>query len=308
MRWLLIWGCPWVKGRTALDVWLKARGCCTLFAGLIHSSSALRCGHFIVCLCRCPAAVVSCCAPAAAALLLLPLLYRCCTAAAQDHLTGKQYLGWKKIRETYAEIIKRREDRLRGGPLPEHHRSSSREVAAAAERGSSRDPERGSSRDRERDRDRERSRGSSRDRGSGRDRDRDHRDRDYRRDRDYDRRERERSPRRRSDRDYRDERRYSEYPPPGYGSRSEVGRGCKAACYRSRIQVNTNLLFLVRNDSMRHPQLPQGSWLLCLCDAVRASSIFLCLSSNQHGAAPNSEVATAQLVLVSGALLGRRQQ
>lgn len=145
-------------------------------------------------------------------------------AVLQDHLTGKQYLGWKKIRETYAELIKQREDRLRGGPLPDRRRSSSREVAAA-DRGSSRDREReharGSSRDRERDRERD-YRGSSREyRGGGSSRDRDYRrDRDY--DRGYDRRERSRSPRRRGDRDYREERRYAEYPPPGYGSRSEV--------------------------------------------------------------------------------------
>lgn len=137
-------------------------------------------------------------------------------------MTGKQYLGWKKIRETYAEIIKQRDDRLRGGPLPDRRRSSSREVAAA-ERGSSRDRERerGSSRDRERDRERD-NRGSSRDyRGSGSSRDRDYRrERDY--DRHHDRRERSRSPRRRGDREHRDERRYAEYPPPGYGSRAEV--------------------------------------------------------------------------------------
>lgn len=154
---------------------------------------------------------------------------RCCVcvpALLQDHLTGKQYLGWKKIRETYAELVKQRDDGLRGGPLPERHRSSSRD-AAAAERGSSRD------RERERGGSRERERGSSRDyRGSGSSRDHrgSSRDGDYsRRERDYDRRERSRSPRRRSDRDrdrdyhHRDDRRYSEYPPPGYDRRSEVG-------------------------------------------------------------------------------------
>ncbi len=145
-------------------------------------------------------------------------------------MTGKQYLGWKKIRETYAELIKQREDRLRGGPLPERRRSSSKDAAAAAERGSSRDRERererGSSRERERDRERGSSReyrGSSRDyKGSSRDGD----FRDPRHDREIERRERERSPRRRSDRerDYRrDDRRYAEYPPPGYDRRSEVG-------------------------------------------------------------------------------------
>lgn len=175
---------------------------------------------------------------AAARAFLSPRMHATCRMSLpQDHLTGKQYLGWKKIRETYAEIIKQRDDRMRGGPLPERVRSSSREgAAAAAERGSSRD----------RDRERERERGSSRDRdyrggssrdyrgssgGGGRDRDYRPRDRDYDRER-YDRRDRSRSPGRRhrvGDRDYRDDRdhhrsRYSEYPPPGYGSRSSEVR------------------------------------------------------------------------------------
>lgn len=154
----------------------------------------------------------------------------------QDHLTGKQYLGWKKIRETYAELIKQREERLRGGPLPERVRSSSKEAAAAAERGSSRDRERERERERgsSRDHDRERERGSSRDhRGSSRDYRGSSRAagdfRDPMHEREIERRERERSPRRRSDRDrdrdHRGDRRYSEHPPPGYDRRSEVGPG-----------------------------------------------------------------------------------
>lgn len=170
--------------------------------------------------------------PLAAACGLSALhMQRASCALSQDHLTGKQYLGWKKIRETYAELIKQRDDRLRGGPLPERVRSSSREGAAATERGSSRDRdrerERGSSRDRDRDRDHRGSsreyRGNSGSGGGGRDY---RRDRDY--DRGYDRRDRSRSPGRRRDRDYRDDHhhrsRYSEYPPPGYGGRSSEVR------------------------------------------------------------------------------------
>jgi hypothetical protein len=100
----------------------------------------------------------------------------------QDHLTGKQYLGWKKIRETYAEIMKARDERMRGGPIEAEprHRSSSRDY-----RDRERERESGRERERERepDRERPRERGSSRDYRSSRD------ERDYRgsgsRDRDY---------------------------------------------------------------------------------------------------------------------------
>uniref|UniRef100_A0A383VAM8 Uncharacterized protein n=1 Tax=Tetradesmus obliquus TaxID=3088 RepID=A0A383VAM8_TETOB len=140
--------------------------------------------------------------------------------AREDHLTGKQYLGWKKIRETYAEIMKSRDERMRSGPISEPeppHRSSSRDYRDRdRERESGRERER--ERDRDPDRERARERGSSREyrSSSGRD-ERDYRsssardpyaDRDRRdrygssRDRDYDR-ERERSPRRGSSRDYR---------------------------------------------------------------------------------------------------------
>jgi hypothetical protein len=95
----------------------------------------------------------------------------------QDHLTGKQYLGWKKIRETYAEIMKARDERLRGPIEPEpRHRSSSRDYR---DREAGRERESGRERERERDSERGRERGSSRE-YRGRD------ERDYRSSRDRD--------------------------------------------------------------------------------------------------------------------------
>lgn len=82
----------------------------------------------------------------------------------QDHLTGKQYLGWKKIRETYAGIMKSRDERMRSGPISEPeppHRSSSRDYR-------DRDRERESGRERERERDRDPDRERARERGSSR--------------------------------------------------------------------------------------------------------------------------------------------
>uniref|UniRef100_A0A7S0N5A5 Luc7-like protein n=1 Tax=Pyramimonas obovata TaxID=1411642 RepID=A0A7S0N5A5_9CHLO len=93
-----------------------------------------------------------------------------------DHLSGKQYQGWKAIREKLKELQERKVP-----PKGSHRPSSDKDRR-----------DRESSKDRDRDRrDRERSR--------DRDRDRDRRDRD--RDRDRDRRDRDRD---RSDRDYRD--------------------------------------------------------------------------------------------------------
>eukprot|EP00878_Enallax_costatus_P017931 GHUV01018856.1.p1 GENE.GHUV01018856.1~~GHUV01018856.1.p1 ORF type:complete len:371 (+),score=85.32 GHUV01018856.1:301-1413(+) len=153
-----------------------------------------------------------------------------------DHLTGKQYLGWKKIRETYADMVKAREERFRGPPREERDRDRPRSHSRGGEpdaRERERDP-----RDRhEREQDpRERERGSSREH---RDRDRDfagpprgrdldgpprgdrYRDRDYdRREferREMERRERERhgSSRERERSPARRDRRYNEVPPPG---------------------------------------------------------------------------------------------
>ncbi len=51
-------------------------------------------------------------------------------APPQEHLTGKQYLGWKRIRETFAELTKKAEakasSRHERHREPEHVRSRSR--------------------------------------------------------------------------------------------------------------------------------------------------------------------------------------
>jgi hypothetical protein len=75
----------------------------------------------------------------------------------QEHLTGKQYLGWKAIREKFAELTNKWSGRE---PVAE-----ARERSAPAEdraRSSDRDRARSSDRDRERERERERERSPSR--------------------------------------------------------------------------------------------------------------------------------------------------
>ncbi|PNW73163.1 hypothetical protein CHLRE_14g621300v5 [Chlamydomonas reinhardtii] len=119
----------------------------------------------------------------------------------QEHLTGKQYLGWKAIREKYAELTSRWEARARSRepellPPPPAAPSSVRERSGPPpeERERSRDRERERERsprreDRDRGYERGRSGGSGYDdRDRGYDRDRGHdRDRGY--DRGYDRRD-----------------------------------------------------------------------------------------------------------------------
>lgn len=184
------------------------------------------------------------CLPSAAT-LLLQLVILLAAVCLQDHLTGKQYLGWKKIRETYADMVKTREERFRGPPREERDRDRPRSHS----RGGELDPRERERDPRERERDpRDRERGSSRE-YRDRERDRDsaaaprgrdfdvpprgrdldgpprgdrYRDRDYDR-RDFERREMERRERERhgSSRDRerspprRDSRRYNEVPPPG---------------------------------------------------------------------------------------------
>ena len=94
----------------------------------------------------------------------------------QDHLMGKQYLGWKAIREKLEEVKKAEADKLEKPPGRDRDRERERD------RGDHH-------RDRDRDRDRERDRGHS-SRGD-RDRERERKDRG----RDGERRDRERSPR-----------------------------------------------------------------------------------------------------------------
>uniref|UniRef100_A0A7S1SVQ0 Uncharacterized protein n=1 Tax=Tetraselmis chuii TaxID=63592 RepID=A0A7S1SVQ0_9CHLO len=111
-------------------------------------------------------------------------------ARRRDHLSGKQYLGWKAIREKLDELQKK----LRGVPMP-------REPSRGDDRSRDRDDRRDRDR-RDRDRD-ERRRSRSRDRGDRRDRDR---DRDGRRDRDYERSRSRHDDHRRRDRDDRRDR------------------------------------------------------------------------------------------------------
>mmetsp|Transcript_40314 Transcript_40314/g.95794 ORF Transcript_40314/g.95794 Transcript_40314/m.95794 type:complete len:322 (+) Transcript_40314:134-1099(+) len=119
-------------------------------------------------------------------------------ARRRDHLAGKQYLGWKAIREKLAELQKK----LAGVPAPRHPPPS------ADDRGRGRDDRRRSPGRSDRSTSRHRSR--SRERDDRRDRDRDYRDRERGRDRDWDRRDRDRSrydDYRRRDYDWRDGRR-----------------------------------------------------------------------------------------------------
>lgn len=136
----------------------------------------------------------------------------------QDHLTGKQYLGWKKIREVFAELkAKRSGGGGIGGPATAFHGSSERSRSRGDEqlppppgerpggkddkerereregRHDERRRERSRSPGRERryDRGYERDRGYEHDRGHGRDRGYERggyeRERGYERDRDHDR-------------------------------------------------------------------------------------------------------------------------
>ena len=69
----------------------------------------------------------------------------------QEHLSGKQYLGWLAIRDKLTE-------------LREKHRSLPRDSGRESGRDRDRDGEREKDRDRDRDRERDRERGRDRDR------------------------------------------------------------------------------------------------------------------------------------------------
>eukprot|EP00873_Tetraselmis_striata_P045870 jgi/Tetstr1/466134/TSEL_010697.t2 len=120
-------------------------------------------------------------------------------ARRRDHLAGKQYLGWKAIREKLAEL----QTKLAGVPMPRPVERSHDRDRDGRRHSRSRSPRR----DRERrDRDRDSKRSRSRDRDDRRDRDR--RDRDRRdRDRDHDRSRSRHDDYRRRDYDRRDDRR-----------------------------------------------------------------------------------------------------
>ncbi|KAG2422731.1 hypothetical protein HXX76_015818 [Chlamydomonas incerta] len=109
----------------------------------------------------------------------------------QEHLTGKQYLGWKAIREKYAELTSRWEVRARSREPELPPPPGIAPVAASRERSGPPPEERGRSHDRERERERSprrEDRGYERGRsgGSGYD-DRGGYDRGYDRDRGGDR-------------------------------------------------------------------------------------------------------------------------
>lgn len=70
-------------------------------------------------------------------------------AVPQEHLEGKQYLGWKAIRERFAELLAKYGPGGMAGPLPP---PPARDAGAGRSGSYDRDRER----DRERDRDRER--------------------------------------------------------------------------------------------------------------------------------------------------------
>lgn len=116
--------------------------------------------------------------------------------ASSDHLNGKQYIGWKKIREAHNALVEKF-DRLRKERDPSRER-----------RDEQREKERDRDRRRERERERSRSRGSRRERES----DRTARDRER-----YHRRHRSRSPRHRSPG-------YHRVPPPDDVYRSRRSR------------------------------------------------------------------------------------
>lgn len=72
---------------------------------------------------------------------------------AQEHLTGKQYLGWKAIREKYAELTSRWEARARSRE-PELLPPPPAAPSSVRERSGPPPEERERSRDRERERER----------------------------------------------------------------------------------------------------------------------------------------------------------
>lgn len=133
----------------------------------------------------------------------------------QEHLTGKQYLGWKRIREHYAELSARLGRSGRASAEPPHPSEYDRDRDRHR---SSRDRSRspgggGGSGDRRRDHHRDYDRGSSRYGGSGgADRDRDY-GRDRGRDDRYDSRE------------HRGSRRVSAKGPRQAGRDGETGGG-----------------------------------------------------------------------------------
>jgi len=119
----------------------------------------------------------------------------------QDHLMGKQFQGWKKIREKLDELRKQQPPRKGSRPVSSRENEGTRrESEKSRDRGKDRSRER-TERDRsDKDRDRDR---SHRDKSEkDRDRDRTHRDKlDKDRDRDRSHRERSDKDRERSDQD-----------------------------------------------------------------------------------------------------------
>ncbi|KAK9864703.1 hypothetical protein WJX84_009151 [Apatococcus fuscideae] len=150
----------------------------------------------------------------------------------QDHLTGKQYLGWKAIRDKHVELRDKFSGRPSGAlppppPLPEpgeidRSGPSRHSSDAARSRDRDREPRRDRDYDRERDGDRHRHHHRHRDREGdqyGREReghDRHHRDGSHSRHRHRSRsRDREHSSRRRRD-EHRPAPGGHEIPPPGW--------------------------------------------------------------------------------------------